>query len=119
MFSDRIAIRLPPSFMVTPLSGFARRLGEERTDQRPQLTAVALRARRFALVVLADRHGNADFFLTLFAEILVERHGLLLAQPAGTQARLTTTDFTSVYSSMPSCPPSRPRPDSLKPPNGI
>jgi binding-protein-dependent transport system inner membrane component len=35
------------------------------------------------------------------------------------QPRLTTTDFTSVYSAIPSWPPSRPRPDSLKPPNGI
>ena len=43
----------------------------------------------------------------------------IATDPATTQPRLTTTDFTSVYSAMPSRPPSRPRPDSLKPPNGI
>src|SRR2546428_4999459 len=75
MFSDRIAIRLPASFMITSLSGFTRRLGEEAAHQRTQLAAAALRPHHPTLVVLADGHGNGDFALALLAEVLVLRHG--------------------------------------------
>src|SRR5437867_8229152 len=75
MFSDRIAIRLPASFMITSLSGFTRRLGEEAAHQRTQLAAAALRAHHPTLVVLADGHGNGDFPLALLAKVFVLRHG--------------------------------------------
>src|SRR5438309_8382064 len=69
MFSARIAIRLPSSFMDPP-SGFARRLGKERADERPERSPAAFRARGACLVVLADRHGARDFLLAPLAEIL-------------------------------------------------
>src|SRR5438874_287614 len=77
MFSARIAIRLPCSFMNTSLSGFARGLGEERADERAHVPAAALRTGR-SVGVLAHGLGHADFLLTRVAEELVERHGFLL-----------------------------------------
>src|SRR5258708_7663299 len=74
MFSARIAIRLPSSFMDPP-SGFARRLGKECADERPERSSAALGARGACLVVLADRHGARDFLLAPLAEILVDGHG--------------------------------------------
>src|SRR5207245_11267226 len=118
MFSAKIAIRLPSSFMCAPLSGLLRRLGEERPHERAHRAAAAAGARGLPILPLADGHGHGDFFLALVAIELVERHGHSSSH-AGAQPRLTTTDFTSVYSSMPSWPPSRPTPDSLNPPNGL
>src|SRR3989475_3431680 len=101
MFSAKIAIRLPSSFMCAPLSGLLRRLGEERPHERAHRAAAAAGARGLPLLPLADGHGHGDFFLALVAIELVERHGHSSSH-AGAQPRLTTTDFTSVYSSMPS-----------------
>src|SRR6267378_2738769 len=74
MFSARIAIRLPSSFM-NPPSGFARRLGEERAHEGPERPATALGTRRASLVVLADRHRAGHFLLAPLAEVLVDGHG--------------------------------------------
>src|SRR5215813_8442847 len=80
MFSARIAIRLPSSFMPpsssdSATSGFARRLGEDRSHQRPQRAAATLRAHGAPLVVLADRHRASDFLLASLTEVFVYRHG--------------------------------------------
>src|SRR5919204_2352614 len=80
MFSARIAIRLPSSFMLPPsglcaMSGLARRLGEDRPDQGPQRATAALGTDRATLVVLTDRHRARDLFLAAFAVVLVHRHG--------------------------------------------
>src|SRR6267378_2462037 len=74
MFSARIAIRLPLSFM-NPPSGFARRLGEERAHEGPERPAAALGARSASLVVLADRHRTGHFLLAPLAKVLVDGHG--------------------------------------------
>src|SRR6267143_1465879 len=74
MFSARIAIRLPSSFMHPP-SGFARRLGEERAHEGPERPAAALGTRRTTLIVLADRHRARHFLLAPLAEVLVDGHG--------------------------------------------
>src|SRR2546425_6216821 len=74
MFSARIAIRLPSSFMPPP-SGFARRLGEERAHEGPERPAAALGTRSATLVVLADRHRARHFLLAPLAEVLVDGHG--------------------------------------------
>src|SRR5437867_1121733 len=74
MFSARIAIRLPDSFMVPP-SGFARGLREKGSDQWAQRAAAALGARGLRAVVLADRHGQAHFLVAAVAEVFVDGHG--------------------------------------------
>src|SRR5437867_5177022 len=92
--------RAPSTF-----SGLPRRFGKERPDQRAHVTAAALGTLRLALLALADGQGQRYFLLALVTEELVERHG-----PSSSrrdrftygQLRLTTTDFTSVYSAIPS-----------------
>src|SRR5260370_7473809 len=74
MCAARIAIRLPASFMKPPVSGLLRRLSEERAQERAQVAAAALRARR-ALLALADGQGHRDLALALVAIELIERHG--------------------------------------------
>src|SRR5881628_8675 len=107
--------------MRSPLSGLLRRLGEERPDELAQLGASAVGARRPSLPALADGHGHRHFLLALVAKELVERHGHSSSRPRRSPCLAQVHDdrFHPVYSSIPSWPPSRPRPDSLNPPNGI
>src|SRR5678816_2585894 len=79
MVSARIAMRLARSFSGAP-SGLPRRLGEERAHERPH-GAVAALGTRSARGVLTHGLGHGNFFLALVAEVLVERHGLLLSTP--------------------------------------
>src|SRR5438067_1468618 len=56
-------------------SGLARRLRDERAQQRPQGLASALGARDPPLVVLANGQGERHFALALVTVVLVHRHG--------------------------------------------
>src|SRR5438477_7030325 len=99
------------------VAGAARRL-----DRRsPAGVTVRARARHRAPRAGTPRAGPLDLRSSGLPGRLREEGAAQRAQlaAAARQLRFRTTDFTSVYSAIPSWPPSRPRPDSLKPPDGI
>src|SRR6185503_11288007 len=84
-------------------SRLPRRPGEERAQERAQVAAAAA-GTDGSLGVLAHGLGDGDFLLAPVAEILVERHGLLLSTPKG-----LTVDANGLDRSKSITRPDRPR----------